>query len=331
MIIMNSFFFIGTVTLVLCINCVYSLYIPINYQFIKNTNKNYNHTNCSNILLIPSQKIIFLNSKREIDVYRNYLDNDIFILKSDDSNICIKFKNSNYTQSDYLENCEIINSIHSDVLNKKIIKISPAGLNGFYDAGICSIIKKNYNLDKYIFSGASAGAWNSLFMSYKNDVDNFIKNILEIDVNFRSIKHIQMDLKDKILKSHKTEEFDLKKVFISVCVYNDFQFKNYIYTDFVDLEDAIDCCIASSNIPFLTGNLIHKYRNKITFDGGFLYHQTFLFAKPSFKINYGIWGRKKFFTSLLNNANKDIHKTYYEGVIDSESNIKTLDNKFLNF
>lgn len=337
MIIINKFFFIGTVTLVICASCVYSLSFPRNKIIIKDTNKKFNCIrNISNTKLsVPSQKIIFLNSKREINVYKNYLDNNIFLLQLDNSNNYVKVNKLNNNKLDHNDffnsgDYEIINRIQTNLLEKKIIKISPGGLYGFYDMAICSIIKKNYNLDNYIFSGASAGAWNSLFMSYKNDINDLIQSIFEINVNFNSIKHLQMNLREKILKSHKTEEFDLKKVFISVCVFDNFQFKNYIYTDFVDLSDAIDCCIASSNIPFVTGNLIHKYRNKIVFDGGFLCNQTFLFANPNFEINHTILGRKRFFTSLFDKSNNNIHKTYSEGIEDTESNIKIFDKNFLN-
>lgn len=336
MIIINSYFFIGTVTLVICASCVYSLSFPRNNIIIKNANKKLNCTDniCNTILLNPSQKIIFINSNREINIYRNYLDNNVFILKLDNSIKFIKVNKLDDNKIDYklddTNDYQTYNRIQSDLLDKKIIKISPGGLYGFYDAGICSIIKKNYNLDKYIFSGASAGAWNSLFMSYKNDINDLIQSVFEIDVNFSSIKQLQINLKEKILKSHKTEEFDLKKVFISVCVFDNFQFKNYIYTDFVDLSDALDCCIASSNIPFITGNLIHKYRNKITFDGGFLHNQTFLFAKPNFEINHAIWERKRFFTSLFDKANINIHKLYSEGIDDTSSNINVLDKEFFD-
>lgn len=323
MAIINSYFFKVIVTLIMCASCVHSLSFPIN--LIKNANKKFNNTNFENAQMIPSQKIIFLNSKKEINVYENYIDNQngnknvntCFILQSEQ----IKSEN----QDDHLTN-----TIQLDLLDKKIIKISPGGLYGFYGTGICSIIKKNYNLNKYIFSGASAGAWNSLFMSYKNDINVLVQSIFEIDVNFNSIKHLQMNLKEKILEFHKTEEFDLKKVFVSVCVLDNFQFKNFIYTDFVDLADALDCCIASSNIPFMTGNLIHRYRNKICFDGGFLRNQTFLFAKPNFEINHLIWRRKRFFTSLFNKANVNLHKSYLEGIYDTELNIKILDEKFKN-
>ena len=52
------------------------------------------------------------------------------------------------------------------IRNKKIISISPAGYKGFYVMGVCKYIKQNYNLDNYVFTGASAGAWNSLLLCF---------------------------------------------------------------------------------------------------------------------------------------------------------------------
>ena len=45
--------------------------------------------------------------------------------------------------------------------------LSPGGLRGFYTHGICKFIRYNYDLSNYTYYGASAGAWNSLYMSVK--------------------------------------------------------------------------------------------------------------------------------------------------------------------
>jgi len=37
------------------------------------------------------------------------------------------------------------------IKNKKLISISPGGLKGFYELGVLSYIKDNYNMDDYIF------------------------------------------------------------------------------------------------------------------------------------------------------------------------------------
>ncbi len=155
--------------------------------------------------------------------------------------------------------------------DKKIINIYPAGLRGFYEMGVCIYIKEKYNIDNYVFSGASAGSWNSLLMSYKGDPVKFKNFILNLDFeNIKSLFDLQKKLKNKLLSNFKSDDFDFKKIFIGVTLLEKFRFKNYIFTDFESLEDALDCIIASSNIPFITGKLFYKYKNRLCFDGGFL-------------------------------------------------------------
>ena len=50
--------------------------------------------------------------------------------------------------------------------NKKLIISTPGGLHGFYLMGVSSYLKERYDLSDCIFSGASAGAWNSLFLCF---------------------------------------------------------------------------------------------------------------------------------------------------------------------
>ena len=76
-------------------------------------------------------------------------------------------------------------------------------------------------------------------------------------------------MKSVILKNYKDDSFDLDKLYLGVTVLDKSEIKLCIYNDFNDLEDAVDCCIASSHIPLITGGLIHIYKKRICFDGGF--------------------------------------------------------------
>ena len=73
----------------------------------------------------------------------------------------------------------------------------------------------------------------------------------------------------KGVKRCNINDFDLKRLFIGVTTVNNFKIQTNIFSDFNYLEDAIDCCIASSHIPLITGNLTNRYRKFYTFDGGF--------------------------------------------------------------
>jgi len=219
--------------------------------------------------------------------------------------------------------------IKTKLLDKKILYITPGGLYGFYDTAICKIIKEKYNLEDYVFNGASAGSWNSLLMVYKYDHNKLVKIIFDIleQNKIKCIKTTQQELKKIILSNTNTEDYKLDKLFITVCVWNNNKINNYVYTDFETLECAINCCIASSNIPVLTGDMIHKYRDKISYDGGFLSSSHIIIKKPDFIISNSLFGKKRFFTSLFN-SKKNISHLYNEGLTDSLDNLSYLDDVF---
>ena len=78
----------------------------------------------------------------------------------------------------------------------------------------------------------------------------------------------------------------------------------------INLEDCLDCCIASSHIPLITNGLIHKYDEKFTFDGGFS-------SNPYIKAGYII--APNMYRELADglNSGKDARQLYNEGYNDS--------------
>ncbi len=154
--------------------------------------------------------------------------------------------------------------------DKNLITISPGGYKGFYLLGILTYIKEKYETENLIYSGASAGSWNGLFMCYKGDPLAFVYNLLDYNIRkTNSITELEYYMKYKLLSNYKTEEFDLRRLFIGVTTIKGFAPWTNIFSDFETLEDAINCCIASSHIPLITGGLTNKYHNMFTFDGGF--------------------------------------------------------------
>lgn len=154
--------------------------------------------------------------------------------------------------------------------NKKLITISPGGFKGFYLLGVLTYIKEKYDVDDIIYSGASAGSWNGLFMCYKGDTMKFVYNLLDYNIKkAKSITELEYFMKYKLLTSYKDEDFDLRRLFIGVTTLKNFTPLTNIFSDFETLEDAINCCIASSHVPLVTGTLTNKYHNMFTFDGGF--------------------------------------------------------------
>ena len=225
--------------------------------------------------------------------------------------------------------------------NSSLITLTPGGLRGFYNLGTCVYTKENYNLDNFIYSGASAGAWNGLMMTYKKNPYEFAIKILDSMKENHKLKTIydtQLYLKNQILKSYDETDFELQKLFIGVtCIHNNEIFTN-IYSDFLGLEDAINCCIASSNIPFITGNCEIKYNNLVSLDGGFsLQPYLNINSLKGMQIGPDMWNIKdqifknrekkqdlyKMF--FYNNNNINFYELYIKGYSDARENSKIID------
>jgi len=249
--------------------------------------------------------------------------------------------------------------------NKKLISISPGGLKGFYLLGISRFIKENYNLDDYVFSGASAGAWNALYMTYKGNPREFIKKVLNENTNkAKTVIDVKNIVKENIVNNYNNNDFDLDRLFIGVKTFAG----TSIYSNFENVEDAVDCCIASSHIPFVTGGMMNVYHNKYSFDGGFSDH-PYLQIPSILHITPNIWLKNELdeygnrvvhkgdifhikndkdtknkdckkessklyfniheYTTLFSRSKYDFKKTYENGYNDTEKNRSKLDHLFL--
>jgi len=242
------------------------------------------------------------------------------------------------------------------IKNKKLISISPGGLKGFYELGVLSYIKDNYNMDNYIFSGASAGAWNALFMCYKNDTKKFVYGLLDYKLSqTKNIKELEFFLKYKLLSKYNSDDFDLRRLFVGVTTLKQFKPVTNIFSDFNSLEDAINCCIASSHIPLVTGGLTNRYHNMYTFDGGFSNYPYLNFTENVLHITPTMWknlnnnvidiknsalnSKETFlnsFTSLniilelfLMVKNRNYMELFDNGYLDAKNNKELLDKIFL--
>lgn len=221
----------------------------------------------------------------------------------------------------------------SRTLGKKIITISPAGFNGYYSLGVADFIKDNYDLTDCVFSGASAGAWISVMMAHKGnhkklmqDLDIFSDKIVDAGT-FQSV------LKENVLKKYMSTDFDLSKLFIGTTKLKNYRVCKEIHHNFNCLHDAVACCEASSHVPFISGNIVNKYKEEYHFDGGFC-DFPFLHSENSehiININPYVWKKenKKLnlfeCISLFSKGNRNTKKMYSEGYSDTQNNKETLD------
>lgn len=220
------------------------------------------------------------------------------------------------------------------MVKNKLILVSPGGLRGFYTFGILNYLRNNYQMNQYIYSGASAGAWNCLLMCCKKDkldVNNFVESLFEPMGQVKSISQIQNIFKTKILDNFSSCDFDFSRLFIGVTSLNDKTIETNIYTKFNDLSDAIDCCMASSHVPLVTGGLVNKYRGKLSFDGGFSSYPYLIIPNkiPLVHIKPGIWDKKSKnkvnelveIVECFSLEKNPMEQLYRKGFTDAEKNI----------
>jgi hypothetical protein len=213
----------------------------------------------------------------------------------------------------YEKDKELFLEDNNFIKNKKLISISPGGLKGFYELGVLSFIKDNYDLENYIFSGASAGAWNALFMCYKNDSKKFVYDLVDYKLSeINNIKELEYFLKYKMLSRYNNDDFDLRRLFIGVTTIKRFKRVTNIFSDFNSLEDAINCCIASSHIPFITGGLTNRYHDMYTFDGGFSKYPYLNFTENVLHITPSMWKNLNKNNIQSDNMQSDNKKPFFD-------------------
>ena len=276
-----------------------------------------------NINLSLFIKILLFVMSIKINLFFKPIKRTPFILNK----IYLSKKENQYTH--FIENTK----------DKKIISLSPGGYKGFYVLGICKFIKENYQLDNYVFSGASAGAWNSLMLCFKHDMNDIIKIILDSNLEkSSSIHEIEKSIKKIILNKYTADDFDLNRMYVGVTIIDKYKTNTTIYTGFENLEDALDSCIASSHIPLITGGLTYFYRNIMTFDGGFSKYPYLNTSKSVLHIHPNMWNHfsnttGKFnitdYTTLFSKSKYPFHEMIHNGYVDSKKNKDILDKVFL--
>ena len=198
------------------------------------------------------------------------------------------------------------------------IAIQPGGITGFYTLGICSYIKEKYDTTNYNIIGSSSGSWNGLYMVCKDT--QFIDKMMVHDfTRYKDLNEIQKEMKSYLLNTYTSDDFELERLYILTSWYRGVFLRPRIYNNFKTLEDAIDCCMASSHIPMITSNdFWKKYDNKIMFDGA-------LFKIPKkykrdIVISYDLFDSKlfkSFWSNMIKYNVKNITFLYKEGYSDS--------------
>ena len=142
---------------------------------------------------------------------------------------------------------------------------------------------------------------------------------------------VQNRLRQSILQYYDENDIDIKKINICVGSIDRTIFRGRIFKNFTTLSDVLDCCIASSHIPYVSSRrLTHKYKSFNCFDGG-IYHKIYENGKvitPHIKISPDMWNNKyiKYYDSI---NTLDRKKLIHMGYEDTKLNKAIMDNYFV--
>ena len=215
------------------------------------------------------------------------------------------------------------------IIYSKVISIRSGGLKGFYMFGISKYLKENYKLDHCIFYGASAGAWNSLYLCLKNH-DDLTDYLTKVDLSSCQNMHdIEVCVKDYFMTRYYSGDFNLHNLNICVSVLNRYRINKKIIEGFVSLHDALDCCMASSHIPYITKlEPIYMYKQYICIDGGFFQDPHPSHVKPDLIIYPEMFDNKNI-DKFSNMKNLNIKELIKEGYQDAKKHKRFLDEKLI--
>jgi hypothetical protein len=145
--------------------------------------------------------------------------------------------------------------------------------------------------------------------------------------NFKNLYEIELLLKGFILNNYNDEDFDLNKLNLCVAVLKDCRIKRKTFSNFNSLEDTLNCCLASSHIPYITNrSATFTYRNFNCVDGGFFRDPHNKFIKPNLLIYPDIWDNQ-IINEYTNINNLDINNLIYQGYKDAYINREELKKK----
>lgn len=212
--------------------------------------------------------------------------------------------------------------------------IQPGGVKGFYMTGICKYIRDHYDLSDWNYYGASAGAWNVMYLGCKPEKEElFIQQAQEIgQFSYTSLYDMEKTMKQRLMVNFKLEDFNIPSMNICVSSKRNWQplLRKEVIREFYDMDDLVECCIASSHLPFITnGEFFYHYRARKCLDGGF-FRKPYTREDnviPSMILNPEIWKNTQ-----MNQINRihtlDIHSMMYYGYNDAYNHRWELDKLF---
>jgi hypothetical protein len=209
---------------------------------------------------------------------------------------------------------------------KPDIIVSPCGLYGIYNMGICHYIRNHFHTEDKKIAGLSSGSFNAIFLCLdKKPANRMLKETFKLNNKYNNnIKKYAENIIVSMNKYFTIDDIKNKNLYIGLSHPNDLVF----YHDFTTMDQLMKCCIGSSFIPGITyRNLIHFYNNKYAVDGAIWYrhYKKYIDTDKTLIISpklFNRYGYKNLIYDSLFKKNFNLYQLYLNGYHDARKNHK---------
>jgi hypothetical protein len=155
------------------------------------------------------------------------------------------------------------------------VVVSGGGLKGYFVCGSSHVLQyqlRRKGLRIARVAGASAGAWAAMFMLTKVSSKDWIQTYMACKETpdvwmHESYERIWIEWLQHVMAADAYITCN-DRLFVSITVLTIFGPRNRIISKFTSNEDLIQCCLASSAIPMITGSKLRRFRGELVLDGG---------------------------------------------------------------
>jgi hypothetical protein len=204
------------------------------------------------------------------------------------------------------------------------------GYYGFYQLGICHYIKNNFKYNDKTSLGISAGSWLTLFMNLdKKHTNKFLLLIfksLKQNTPIHKLPNIFKNCIEPYIQHISTKNLNILVTDVS-------ELKYKIHNKFLSVNDAVNCCTASSFVPFVTyKELFYFYNHRLVLDGGVFkkIYMNSIDTDKSLIIKFEMFGRFKQFKLFksFRRPKYSLYELYLLGYNDASKNHAYLQKYF---
>lgn len=212
------------------------------------------------------------------------------------------------------------------------IAISPGGFLGIYMLGTMAYMKRTYDLDHCRIGGTSAGALVSLYaLSTASDEELVERVFLPA---FKNMQHLRWPNVLKVVETSvhpMMHTVEYERGFVTLTHLDRKyppRFHGELRTSFADVDDYLQCTLASAHVPFLCGGVTSPYEDGRYMDGAItldarIFDNTWQ-STHTIHVSPQMWGRRFTLYDSVKIGRTRALRLFHEGYMDAAKHGRSL-------